>query len=477
MPSSLLPALLLLAALPQEPPKDANGGEHEPAFEVHVTDAVTRQPVKGARVHGVHETVAPVWSDFWFRQAALPTDARGVTALAPSTEDAKYTWTIVRAEGYAPSGTFWTPQPDTPVEVELWPVVPSRIKLLDHTGVPLGPVHLGVAVGCGHTPDVTSAVTDRLGQATLHAVGREGWEIADVYPVGETVRTTYLDVDWEAANEGVYETMAAPGARLDGVLLDAQGRPLPGLAVGQLDTHRGPWAVTDARGCFRLHGLEPEVCDHLEVRDMAGNGLMAFEKTRMGMDRILRLAPERFGDERVGETAVLEVGVEVVGESSGSVPVLVWDVETGWLDEKAAPVGGAVSFELTDGVYEVEVGGRGTPHERADLGRHEIGPTRGDAKLRHTLGPVTRRRLELLDVGDATELIVVPASGARFTVPFDEVVRDDATGLLRGIVEAFAIPAGPHGLWLEPRSRFRSLDPIDLEPLTTGRALRGQRRP
>lgn len=70
MLSSLLPALLLLPALPQESPDQANGGEHEPAFEVHVTDAVTLQPVKGARVHGVHETVAPVWSDFWFRQAA-----------------------------------------------------------------------------------------------------------------------------------------------------------------------------------------------------------------------------------------------------------------------------------------------------------------------------------------------------------------------------------------------------------------------
>ena len=383
----------------------------------------------------------------------------------------------MRAEGYAPSGTFWTPQPDTPVEVELWPVVPSRIKLLDFTGAPLGLVHLGVAVGCGHTPDVTSAVTDPLGHATLHAVGSEGWEIADVYPVGETVRTTYLDVEWEAANEGIYETMAAPGARLDGVLLDARGRPLPGLGVGQLDTHRGPWAVTDERGRFRLHGLEPEVCDHLEVYDLAGNGLMAFEKTRMGMERILRLAPERFGDERVGETATREVGVEVSEETSGSVPVLVWDVATGWLDEKAAPIGGTIAFELTDGLYEIEVGGRGTPYERTNLGRHELGPNRGDAELQPTLRPVVRRRLELLDVGQTTELIVISASGTRFTVPFDEIVRDSATGLERGIIHAFAIPPGPHGLWLEPRSRFRALDPIDLEPLTSGRALRCQRRP
>ena len=475
MLSSLLLALLPLALLPQESSDRASG--REPAFEVHVTDAVTRQPVKGARVHGVHETVAPVWSDFWFRQAALPTDARGVTALAPSTEDATYTWTIVRAEGYAPSGTFWTPQPDTPVEVELWPVVPSRIKLLDFTGAPLGLVHLGVAVGCGHTPDVTSAVTDPLGRATLLAVGREGWEIADVHPVGETVRATYLDVDWEAANEDVYETMAAPGARLDGVLLNAEGRPLPGLAVGQPHTHRGPWAVTDARGRFRLHGLEPEVCDHLQVHDLAGNELMAFEKTRMGMKRILRLAPERSGSERVGETAILEVNVEVFGETSGSVPVLVWDVETGWLDEKAAPVGESVTFDLTDGVYEIEVGGRGTPYERTNLGLHELGPIRGDAELQPTLRPVVRRRLEILDVGDATELIVVHGSGARFTVPFDEIVQDDATGLERGVVHAFAAPSGPHGLWLEPRSRFRALDPIDLEPLRAARALRGQRRP
>lgn len=474
---SLLLALLPLAVLPQESSDRASGREHEPAFEVHVTDAVTRQPVKGARVHGVHETVAPAWSDFWFRQAALPTDARGVTALAPSTENARYTWTIVRAEGYAPSGTFWTPQPDTPVEVELWPVVPSRIKLLDFTGAPLGLVHLGVAVGCGHTPDVTSAVTDSLGRATLLAVGREGWEIADVHPVGETVRATYLDVDWEAANEDVYETMAAPGARLDGVLLDAEGRPLHGLAVGQPHTHRGPWAVTDARGRFRLHGLEPEVCDHLQVHDLAGNELMAFEKTRMGMKRILCLAPGRSGGERVGETALLEVNVEVFGETSGSVPVLVWDVETGWLDEKAAPVGESVTFDLTDGVYEIEVGGRGTPYERTNLGLHELGPTRGDAELQPTLRPVVRRRLEILDVGDAIELIVVPASGARLTVPFDEIVHDDATGLERGVVHAFAAPSGPHGLWLEPRSRFRALDPIDLEPMTTERALCGQRRP
>ena len=91
MLSSLLLALLPLAAVPQESSDRASGREHEPAFEVHVTDAVTSEPMEGARVHGVHEAVAPVWSDFWFRQAALPTDARGVTALAPSTEDAKYT--------------------------------------------------------------------------------------------------------------------------------------------------------------------------------------------------------------------------------------------------------------------------------------------------------------------------------------------------------------------------------------------------
>ena len=240
-----------------------------------MTDAVTRQPVKGARVHGVHETVAPAWSDFWFRQAALPTDARGVTALAPSTENARYTWTIVRAEGYAPSGTFWTPQPDTPVEVELWPVVPSRIKLLDFTGAPLGLVHLGVAVGCGHTPDVTSAVTDSLGRATLLAVGREGWEIADVHPVGETVRATYLDVDWEAANEDVYETMAAPGARLDGVLptprapftaspwasptRTAARGPSPTRADASATSNRGLRPPPSARpGGERAHGLRED---------------------------------------------------------------------------------------------------------------------------------------------------------------------------------------------------------------------------
>ena len=293
--------------------------------------------------------------------------------------------------------------------------------------------------------------------------------------MGETVRATYLDVDWEAANEDVYETTGAPSAPRRSPP-GRRGAPLPGLAVGP-HTHRGPWAVTDARGRFRLHGLEPEVCDHLQVHDLAGNELMAFEKTRMGMKRILRLAPERSGSERVGETAILEVNVEVFGETSGSVPVLVWDVETGWLDEKAAPVGESVTFDLTDGVYEIEVGGRGTPYERTNLGLHELGPIRGDAELQPTLRPVVRRRLEILDVGDATELIVVPGSGARFTVPFDEIVQDGATGLERGVVHAFAAPSGPHGLWLEPRSRFRALDPIDLEPLRAARALRGQRRP
>ena len=78
------------------------------------------------------------------------------------------------------------------------------------------------------------------------------------------------------------------------------------------------------------------------------------------------------------------------------------------------------------------------PHERTNLGLHELGPIRGDAELQPTLRPVMRRRLEILDVGDATELIVVHGSGARFTVPFDEIVQDDATGLERGVVHAFA---------------------------------------
>ena len=57
--------------------------------QIRVSDALTSDPIVGAQVSGVAESLVPLWGEFWSTVDAK-TDARGRASIALPTEEAKY---------------------------------------------------------------------------------------------------------------------------------------------------------------------------------------------------------------------------------------------------------------------------------------------------------------------------------------------------------------------------------------------------
>lgn len=463
LPTPLTAALLASAAPGLQTPPGA-----VPPPNVTVVDAKTGAPVPGARVHQVPEAAAPVWGAFWSAHDAAPTDPGGRTWLP----EGRPAWTIARADGYAPFGTGTTPRQGAPLEIAMWPVVPAELEVLDFEGNPLPLVRLGVAVGCGHTPDVTAAFTDHVGRATLLAVGEE-WDIADVFPVGPSVLTDYLDVDWSAATSGGYRTVALPGATLEGVLLQADGTPCVGYAVGQMQTHRGPWAITDERGRFLLYGVQPQICDPLMVKEPAGETIGEFERSRVGVKRVLRLGEEPWADELDGASTPLTVTI-VEGDHpfEGRVPIAVWNVATGMCLVGSAGLGEDAEFLLPPGTFAIHVGGQGSPFPELALDTLDA-PT-ASAEWNPVVHAPEALRFEIAGIGEATSVDCLDELGTATELAFDGFLEDERGRV--GVIEAFAPPAGRWALWLPSNDPHRSADVVDLEPRSGG-VVRGRRRP
>lgn len=444
---------------------------------VTVVDAATGDPVAGAEVLGVHEREAPVWGRLWSRVSAT-TDAEGRAHLPPPTEAEPYGWRVVRAPGYAISGAMEVPREDGGIEVELSPSIPARVRLVDFLGRPLPLVHMGLCVGCGHTPDVEQHVTDREGWVTFHGVGAEPSRgIADVYPVGDGVVTDYLGVDWDAAQEGGFTATGEPGATLTGTLLMPDGRPAAGYFLGTNGIHRGPWTETDDEGRFRFHGVPAGHCGFLRVKDPSGESIGDFEGSRMGMERTLQLPEEPWGDERTGPVGKLALSLDLAGDAerlelaweSGTIPVEVWDPRTGWAQLLEVPLGELHEVELVAGDYGVEIGGKGTPFERVTLGRVSVPEGRNAvAVVRRRVDTPRIVSLEVQGRADAGRITVRTASGEARHLEFDAVAHGGARGPA-GVLEHFAVPAESFGLWVESKRADR-----DLERLVVTRVAEGE---
>lgn len=447
--------------------------ETAPTQNVTVVDGSTGKPIEGVRVHLVPEADVPLWGEFWSDHDAAPTDVTGRTWLQERPMEEPHGWTIALAEGYAPSGTPYCPRPDAPMEIEMWPVRPASIQVVDFLGDPLPLVRLSVAVGCGHTPDVTHAFTDRSGHATLLAVG-EFWQIADVYPLAEGVRMDYLDVEWEQATSGGYRTVALPGATLTGVVLDAKGEPCAGYGVGQQHRHRGPWTVTDARGRFKLRGVEPEICSEVFVKDPSGQTIDDFECSHVGMPRVLQLGAEPWQDEAKGNAVTLTLRPEDWDHPfEGEVPFAVWNHDTGMCLVRKVALGDSTTLELPAGVYMVAAGGQGSPFPlQPPMDFDSRTPCEGEA---NPAIPAPRSlRLEIAGIGGAKSVEWITAAGLSGKLRFDEALEDERGKV--GVIESFLEPACRWALWLPSEDPHRSADLVDLEPAVDG-VVRGSRRP
>lgn len=474
-----LPLTLALLASGAARPQDPGN--------VRVVDAATGGPVARAEVLGVREVDTPVFGTTW-SEARGVTDADGWATLPEVTAKREYQWVIVRAEGYGIAGQMDVPRPEWTVEpVALHPEVPAGVRVLDHLGRPVDGLHLGLCVGCGHTPDVASAVTDAAGRATLPGIGREIDGIADVYPVGEGVLTDYLYVDWDAARGGVYETMAEPGGTLEGRLLHADGSPAVAHGVGVPERHRGPWTVTDEEGRFRLPGLKPRLASYLQVKAPTGETIASFEGSRIGVERTLRLPEEFWGDTEPARDGELALSVFVESGPGRDpalwplgVPVLATQLDTGWCEQFFLTVGEESVLELPRGPYLIEVGGGSSPFAPRRLERVEVSPEVATPEMEVELPPVRVARLELEGMREGAKLRMVCADGVTRKLRLDRVELEAGGERGLGVVERVVFPGEPFGLWLdsegEPGGERRSGILLALDGLEgDGPTVRGER--
>ncbi len=450
----MFPALPLALALLSCPAQQSGN--------IRVIDAATKQPIAGAAVFGVQEADAPVWGTFWSRVSAATGDD-GWANLPLSTDEAQYFWRIVRAEGYAISGSMQIPREDVEPEiVELQRAVPAQIRVVDFLGRPVPLLHLGFCVGCGHTPDVASAVTDKGGRATLMCVGRGDRDIADIYPVGAGVQTDYLWVDWDQAFDGGFEALAHPGAMLAGRVLLPDGKPAAGYSVGIPEIHRGPWGRTDDAGYFRLFGLPARDISYIQVKDRTGETIAGFQGSRVGVERMLRLPTEKWGATMPDANASVSITV-TVPESDvehatvwpQGVPLQIWDPASGWCQAGDVPVGEAIVIALPPGSFELELGGGDSPYRRRRVGRIDVAAGTEPLVVSYELPPLRSVRLEVSGIDLASRVKILTAAGTWSDVTFDsiELHAGQTTGV--GVIEAFPVPAEPFGLWLAGEHRGR----------------------
>ncbi|MFO0932675.1 MAG: carboxypeptidase-like regulatory domain-containing protein [Planctomycetota bacterium] len=227
--------------------------EKPTALAVRVVDQSGRG-IPGARIHYVGEATHPLprlvneTDDILYG----PTDEWGRLRV----EEPQVSWDhmLVVADGYAPCNEWRGEGSDSVCRLARGEDLP--VTVLDPLDRPVANALVGYRLYCGHTPDVRQARTDVTGRAVLPHIDRrdtkwlwpiaesiasEDFAVADGYPFSR--RGIVLRPDW--------------GAVLEGTVVDAKGAPVAGAAVGSASWHRGPWTFTDAKGAFRLRGLEP----------------------------------------------------------------------------------------------------------------------------------------------------------------------------------------------------------------------------
>jgi hypothetical protein len=209
-----------------------------------------RVPVSGARVSCWTEDVRPTALASRL-VAETKTDAFGLAELrVPARES--FHW-MVDADGwgihheYGGAGTV-----DGECVTLTERGTDRRVRVLGPFGRPLAGARIEMLLGCPHSPAARVATTDADGYATLPNVVDSGWELWIVAP---GVKPRSYALPEPTTNGAPPVILTDPGGTATGVVLDAQGKPVEGAVVRELDGFRGPVTATAADGTFTLHGL------------------------------------------------------------------------------------------------------------------------------------------------------------------------------------------------------------------------------
>jgi len=218
-----------------------------------VVDALTGEPLTGARIHHCHERDQPPGGVF-FDDGTWRADEFGFVRVPPCRQRAD--WFFVEQDGYGPIAAMGY----LPSVVQLMPGVDLPVRVVDPLDRPIADAEVGLCLGCGHTPDVRVATADASGAAVVHCVETtarviEESGIRDLYPRAAGFSGCYSGVKWRLGDPPkVLRPDFVPAVR--GRVVSPTGVPLGGVAIGDRVLHRGPWTWSAADGTFCHIGRE-----------------------------------------------------------------------------------------------------------------------------------------------------------------------------------------------------------------------------
>ncbi len=375
--------------LPQGPPQGVT--------VLHVVDAVTRAPIRGARIEQRWEI--DVDENGWApRGGHATTDAFGLAWVhTPHAERAtdgtvpEAHWTV-HAPGYAATSEYGGGLAQT---IELERPLTWHGRLVDALGRPLVGMELEYKEGCGHAPALVRTRTDRNGVFVLSGVDGSG----DLFYAGRGVLGAYYGGTLRALDETPDTDIAEPAVRIEGRIV---GAPIAALAPGMIHVtseQRGVFARIRADGRFVVDGV-------------FGDGLMSLWCDPLGMVREIRTDLWRPGhpfvwDVRPGAPDPLEsetvaprrVAVQVLDPDGTPTPfagISAWRVEDGReadTDSRDGDEADPLVLALLPGTYDITLDPGARAHAdpvRVTVGRDAPAPITIRTRL-HPRLEVTRR--------------------------------------------------------------------------------------
>lgn len=297
-------------------------------YVTRLVDDLDGSPIAGAEVFLVAESNTPIAGEFWAIDSGV-SDADGFVRIPQRDAVRGWHWQVMRhpARGVAVRSGYVAP---------VWRIgrtfdVP--LEIVGPDGQPAAGASVGFCGGCGHSPDVATAVADANGFAVLRGIDPKQ-DIRDLYVQHPGLRIYYDSVDWRPG-EPPMVVRCGYGPAQTGRVVDPAGKPVAGAFVRGGGYHRGPWGRTAADGTFTILGAAPDESP-FQVVTAAGREVYFSVDARDPYPITLRL-PDPAGDDPTEgevevtanaprEAATRRVRLVVEGAPADGVDVAVWYV-------------------------------------------------------------------------------------------------------------------------------------------------------
>jgi hypothetical protein len=414
---------------------DLPGTEPDTVSITIVRDAVTGAPLAGVRLRQYLETIDPRTPRAPLLAEAT-TDEFGIASVYWAQEIQDCHW-VFEKPGYAVTETYGGVADRT---VDLPPGRELHGVLHDPFGRPYGGVAIELFLGCGHSPAVRRAVTDKRGQFCLRDVEPD---MGTLWYPADGIAADYLNGP-RGTRERPLVITPDPGRIVTGRVVDEDGRPVPGAVIRSRQEFRGPVARSSEDGRFRLTGFEPS--GDLNVHGPAG-GYAWVDGESIDFARSLTVVLRADGDNdgrRDWKAKPVRLRFEIVDADSGApvtgARVSLHRAEDGRVFWANLAVEDTV--DAPPGEYELTVGNAFSSHaatqrfftvEAGDRAVHRIkARARPTLALELTNFPEDHALLELVLAEDSVLIPQGDKAGPIF-VPAEAraVVRASAEGLVR----------------------------------------------